>query len=171
MARGGPRPGGGRPRLTEAEKAASAEARKAKRKLAEKAKATAKKAPKTATKKAKSPRDGFSPKGVKSPDAPAGWPFGTEPPAPEPAPAPAVAPIDPDGEPLIPGGDPLDFLQAVINETRLKLPIRMQAAALAVGFKHAKPAPIGKKEAKDANARKVSKFAQAAPPKLVVNNR
>lgn len=162
MARGGPRPGGGRPRLTEAEKAQRVEARKLARKAAAKAKAGEKKVtrPKSAAK-------GFAPTGVKSEDAPPSWPFGTEPPkATEPE-----QPIDADGEPVIPGAEPLDFLQSIINETRLKLAVRMQAAALAVAYKHAKPAPIGKKEAKQDAAKKVSRFAPAAPPKLVVNNR
>lgn len=166
MARGGSRPGAGRPRLSDEERAARAAARKA----AAKAKPATKKKPsrKGAIKKAKESRTGYSPNGVKNSDAPAGWPFGTQPPAPEPPPA--AAPIDPDGDPVIPGGAPLDFLRAVINETRLKLAVRLQAAALAAPFVHAKPAPQGKKDGKvdAAKSAGAGKFAAAAPPLKLV---
>lgn len=176
MARGGVRPGGGRPRLTAEEKAASVEARKAARRVADKAKAAAAKKvakskpqPNPKAKAAPKPKTaGYSPTGKKSADAPPGWPFGTEDPPPPPPPPPA--PVDPDAEPVIEGGEPLDFLQRVIDEKRLKLAVRMQAAALAVAYKHAKPAPMGKKEAKQEAAKKVSRFAALPLPKLVVNN-
>jgi hypothetical protein len=104
----------------------------------------------------------YSPGGRKSPEAPENWPFGTQDP-----PETGAAAADAEGG-VIPGGEPLVFLQAVIDNTSLKLSVRMQAAAIAAPFKHAKPAPIGKKGAKNEAAKQAGggKFASAAPPKL-----
>jgi hypothetical protein len=103
---------------------------------------------------------------VKTGDAPAQWPFGTQPPQPEAPPAAA----DAESEPVITGATPLEFLLNVVKESRLKLAVRMQAAALAAPYEHAKPAPVGKKDARNDAAKateKKSKFASAAAPRLV----
>ena len=103
MARGGSRPGAGRPQLSDAEKAARAAARKA----AAKAKPAKKPARKVA---AKRPRPkAHASTGTKSADAPEQWPFGTQEPAAE-----EQAPVDPDAEPVISGDSPLAFLLEVV---------------------------------------------------------
>lgn len=103
---------------------------------------------------------GFSAGGKKTKDAPENWPFGTAEPA---APAPdAGRPA----EEIIPGGEPLVFLQAVIDRVDLPLATRMQAAAIAVSYKHAKPAQMGKKGAKGEAAKEAGtgKFGSTPPP-------
>lgn len=166
MARGGSRPGAGRPPLTDAEKAQRAEARNEKRRAARKlAKPKAK-----AKKKALAAPAGFSPDGAKAADAPTQWPFGTSPEQPK-DPEPPV--VDPDADPVINADTPLELLLGVVKERRLKLALRMQAAALAAPFVHAKPAPIGKKEAAAEAAKqtgKASKFGAIAAPKLAAVN-
>jgi phage terminase small subunit len=144
MPRGGPRPGAGRPRKAESEKAP-------KRKVA--------------AKTAPGPGKGYAETGEKAADTPKDWPFGTQPPGSDQQ---TQQPAGEDGEPVIPGGAPDVFLQAVIDEPRLKLSVRMQAAAILAPFKLAKPAPVGKKEASRAAAREAGggKFKPAAPPKL-----
>jgi phage terminase small subunit len=131
----------------------------------------ARKAPKPKPKpkaKKKAPA-AFCQGGVQTADAPPQWPFGVKPDQPEPPPA-----VEPDGEPVITADTPLEFLLSVVREPRLKLAVRMQAAAIAAPFVHAKPAAVGKKEAQAAAAKeagKTSKFAAVAPPRLVANNR
>lgn len=51
--------------------------------------------------------------------------------------------------------------------------LRLQAAMAAAPYLHAKVAPLGKREAKNLDAKKagVGKFGAGAPPTLVVNNR
>lgn len=172
MARGGSRPGAGRPRLTDAEKAQRAEARKANRKAARKPvkgkKAAAAKRAKALEKPA---AVAVAPDGVKKAGAPQNWPFGAQPeqpPAAEPPAAPA-AEEEPD-EPVIAADTPLGFLLEVVKETRLKLSVRIQCAALAAPFVHAKPAPLGKKEERAGAAKKVGqgRFAAAAAPLALV---
>ena len=70
---------------------------------------------------------------------------------------------------FIGGADsPVEFLLGVMNHTELKLSVRMQAAAILAPFLHAKPAAIGKKEARNDEAESLSgPFDKAAPPKLV----
>lgn len=168
MARGGSRPGAGRPRLTDEEKAARAAARKSAAKAKPKKKAPARK---PAAKKVKASRVAHAPGGVKEPSAPERWPFGTGP-ASAPAPSKPADEPDPDADPVIAADSPLDFLLAVVRESKLKLNLRMQAAAIAAPFVHAKPAPKGKKEeAADAAKKIAGKFGRSAPPKLVVNNK
>jgi phage terminase small subunit len=158
MARGGSRPGAGRPRLSEEEKAARAAARKAaakgKSKPAAKKKAPAGKrvSPKSAAPAA------HAPTGIKADDAPAQWPFGTRPPTP---PAPPAKPSE---------LSPLDYLLSIVRDDEADLKVRMQAAALAAPFVHAKPAPQGKKDGKADAAKSAGagKFAAAAPPLKLV---
>ena len=68
--------------------------------------------------------------------------------------------------------DPKDFLQALMNDGDEDMRIRMDAAKTLMPYIHERKGEGGKKEAKQKAAEKVaSKFAQAKPPKLVVNNR
>ena len=84
------------------------------------------------------------------------WPFGRmEKPA-EPAAPPAVE------------QSPLDYLLEVMRDSEVDPRVRLQAASLAAPLCHAKKGEAGKKEEKDAAAKKAhSRFAPAAPPKLV----
>jgi len=149
MPRGGARPGAGRPRKNPDAPA----------KPAAKKKAAAKKA---------IGRGLTQPNGEKSPDAPPGWPFGTQPPAPPVAAPPAVDPDSDDGltDEQRAGLSPLDYLLAVMRSPQASKSARLQAAVQAAPYVHAKPAPVGKKEAKNEAARKASRFAPAAPPRL-----
>jgi phage terminase small subunit len=111
-------------------------------------------------------KTGHSPAGKKLPGTPAGWPFGTEEPA-----APAPAPAEPPAAPEVSALSPLDYLLSVVRDVGADEKTRLQAAAIAAPFVHAKPAPIGKKEQRQEDAKKVgSKFAASAPPKLAAAN-
>lgn len=108
---------------------------------------------------------GFTlPGGKKSADAPAGWPFGTqqaaaEPPAKPADPAPAVPPKQLTAR---------EYLSEVVNDFGLDKKLRLDAAKKLIEFEEAKPAPMGKKEAKHDAAKKVSRFAPVTPPRLAV---
>ncbi|MCZ2292166.1 MAG: hypothetical protein LC125_09505 [Burkholderiales bacterium] len=66
----------------------------------------------------------------------------------------------------------LELLQRVALGLVDASPIQVRAAIAAVQYTHAKKGEGGKKEARQDQAERVaSKFAAAAPPKLVVNNR
>ena len=154
MARGGFRPGAGRkpdPNSARQRMLAARAARKA-------AKEAAGGAQKAAT--------GFTlPNGQKAPDAPAGWPFGTVPPA-----APAAAPATPAAE-SAKRLTAREYLSALVNDAGADEKLRLDAAKRLIEFEEPKPAPMGKKEARAEAAKKVgSKFAATAPPKLVVAN-
>ncbi len=87
-------------------------------------------------------------------------------PKPRPQPVPLVEPMP--GEPR----DMLELLQRVALGLVDASPIQVRAAIAAVQYTHAKKGEGGKKEARQDQAERVaSKFAAAAPPKLVVNNR
>lgn len=119
----------------------------------------------------KSVATGFSEAdGKKAKDAPADWPFGTvEPKAPDPA---ADHDDDQQEEAFDPNLMPLDYLLSVVRDTRAKPAARMQCAAIAAPYVHAKPAPLGKKEGKQQAAKTAAnRFATPQPPKLVVSNR
>jgi phage terminase small subunit len=158
MARGGLRLGAGRPRLSDEEKAARAEARKLKRAAAAPKKAAAKKAKKPA--KAPKVARAVAPTGEKPAEA-ATWPFGTQVPT-EAAPA---------SVPAVPANvSPLDFLLGVMRDPMQDVKLRMTAAQIAAPFVHTKPGELGKKAAKDAQAKEVAgsgRFAPSAPPRLV----
>lgn len=71
--------------------------------------------------------------------------------------------------------DPLDFLKMVMNNPRVAADVRKDAAKAMLPYVHAKKGETGKKDEKDAAAKKVSagRFAGAAPPpkpKLVSSN-
>ncbi len=90
--------------------------------------------------------------------APEGWPFGVEPSSP---PAPATP-----AEPLT----PLAYLLSVVQDENADPRVRIQAASIAAPFVHVKPGDVGKKKEREASAKSVaagSKFAAAAPPRLV----
>lgn len=114
-------------------------------------------------------KKGYAPDGVKTPDAPAGWPFGTEP-AKEP-----TKEVDPENDDGLTdeqraGLSPLDYLLAVMRSPDASKSARLQAAIQAAPYVHAKPAPAAKKEAAAAKAKEAGagKFKQApAPLKLV----
>lgn len=153
MPRGGSRPGAGR-----------------------KVDPTSKRQQKLATKKTpaapkKAAGRGFTmPNGEKSPDAPAGWPFGRKPPE-QPAQEPPAPEVDSDDgltDDERAGLEPLQYLLAVMRSPRASKSARMTAAVQAAPYMHAKPAPVGKKEAKDAAAKKAGgRFTPKAPPRLV----
>ena len=66
----------------------------------------------------------------------------------------------------------LELLQRVALGLVDASPIQVRAAIAAVQYTHARKGEGGKKEARQDQAERVaSKFAAAAPPKLVVNNR
>lgn len=75
--------------------------------------------------------------------------------------------------PAVPGQDPLDFLLAVQNNPHAPLKDRIRAAVAAAQYKHTKSGDGGKKDAAADKAKKAAagRFAQKAPPRLVVNNR
>lgn len=66
--------------------------------------------------------------------------------------------------------DPLVWLLALMNEPQAKIFDRRSAAQKAVDYFHGKKAEAGKKDAKDAAAKEVSrgKFAAGAPPLKIV---
>ncbi len=138
MARGGSRPGAGRPKKTPpAAPTADAQApepRKYKRRAAPSVDA-----------------EGFKPE-----DAPPTWPFGKERPAP------------PEPEPDLSGLMPLDYLLGVMRNPDLPAPLRMQAATLAAQYCHAKPAPKSAKQEAEAERQKnrSSRFGRRQPPTL-----
>jgi phage terminase small subunit len=99
--------------------------------------------------------------GVKKPDTPASWPFGTAPEAPA---APAAPPAAPELEKDL---DALTYLQRIYRDPTQEEKLRFQAAIQAVPYEVAKPGVTGKKAAKDEAAKKAhSRFAPSAPPKL-----
>lgn len=66
-----------------------------------------------------------------------------------------------------PTADPVEFLTKVMNEPAADLRLRIDAAKAMLPFKHQKLGEGGKKDQKNANAKKVaSRFAAAAPPQL-----
>jgi hypothetical protein len=116
-----------------------------------------------AAKKQAEAAQAHAPAGKKLPGTPASWPFGTEEPAAvQPAPVPNAA--APDLSELT----PLEYLLSVVRDAKYDERTRIQAASIAAPFVHAKPAPVGKKEGRDAAAKTVaSRFSTGAPPKLV----
>ena len=89
-------------------------------------------------------------------------------PKPKPEPAPAAPVVIEQG-----GRDMLKLLQDVALGIVDATPIQVRAAIAAVQYTHTKRADGGKKEEQAEKAKMASggKFAAAAPPKLVVNNR
>ncbi len=109
--------------------------------------------------------------GEKSPDAPGNWPFGREPVAEPPKDAAPESGRDSDSEDGLTdeqraGLAPLEYLLAVMRSPRASKSARLQAAIQAAPYMHAKPAPMGKKEQRSEDAKKPSRFAPGAPPKL-----
>ena len=69
--------------------------------------------------------------------------------------------------------DPKHFLMAAMNDGELDDKLRIDAAKALMPFVHGKIGDAGKKDQRQDAAKKVAggKFAAAAPPKLIVNNR
>ncbi|SDV49809.1 terminase small subunit [Chitinasiproducens palmae] len=62
------------------------------------------------------------------------------------------------------------FLIAAMNDARAEQKLRIDAAKALLPFQHAKKGEVGKKDQRNEDAKKVaSRFAPAAPPKLVAN--
>jgi len=88
--------------------------------------------------------------------------------------APAGPPVPPPPPPELPESltktydDPLDFLVAVMNEPKVPLIARQDAAKALMPFKHAKKGETGKKEAAATKAKETgaARFGAAAPPPL-----
>lgn len=99
----------------------------------------------------------FAPTGVKEPETPPQWPFGTEPPAVE-TPKPEAGRIS-----------PLQFLLDMVNNPAVDEKVRLQAAAIAAPFVHVKPVATKKEDAADA-AKKAAggKFSAPATPLRLV---
>lgn len=144
MARGGSRPGAGRPKKTPpaapAADAQAPESRKYKRRAAPTVDA-----------------EGFKPE-----DAPPSWPFGKE------RPAPTEPESAPDAEPDLSGLMPLDYILSVMRNPDLPDPMRMQAATLAAPYCHPKPAPKSAKQEAEAERKKnrEPRFGRRQPPTL-----
>lgn len=79
-----------------------------------------------------------------------------------------VAPIVVDNS-----ADPQKFLLDLMNDQSVDPRMRLDAAKALMPFMHGKLGANGKKEEKQAAAKKATagKFAPAAPPRLVVNNK
>ena len=126
--------------------------------------------PKTLAKKAAS--KGFTTAaGKKAKDAPGSWPFGKQD-APESVPG--APPSEPPAAPVVLGKQtPLEFLLMVMNNSEESKSARMQAAAIAAPYVHAKPMPAGKKDSKADAAKAASKgkFAGGAPPLKLVGRK
>ena len=156
MARGGARPGAGRPKSDEP-KPAKPRAVPANRGGARPGSGRKKKLPAVA----------LAETGVKVADAPSSWPFGTSPPqivVPPPV-VPAVALSAPNED------SPLEYLLKVMRDEEADQRVRLQAAALAAPFVHLKPSELGKKAAKADAAKSVGsgRFAPAPTPLKLVN--
>lgn len=115
------------------------------------------------------------PDGTKSPEAPEGWPFGTEAPAQPPAAAQVVAEVDKDADDGLTdaeraGLSPLEYLLAIMRSPEASKSARMQAAIQAAPYVHARVAPAAKKDAKKDAATKAAggRFAAAAAPLKLV---
>lgn len=69
--------------------------------------------------------------------------------------------------------DPKAFLLALMNDLEADVKLRADAAKALMPFMHAKVADAGKKDQRQDAAKKVAggKFAAAAPPRLVANNK
>lgn len=85
------------------------------------------------------------------------------------APAPAPPQFKPfDLASALSHADPKAFLLAAMNDLNLDPKLRIDAAKAVMPFMHSKLGEGGKKEQREAEAKKVaSRFASAAPPKLV----
>lgn len=126
-------------------------------------------------------------KGTARPD---GGPVGAAAPAAAPNPAPGAAvppaglqaaepgdtdqpvvqlPEDAQGAPIPACANPLDFLERVMNDTRLGLRERLRAAVAAAQYRHAKRADEGKKKTAEVKAKETageSRLRPMEPPKL-----
>lgn len=97
--------------------------------------------------------------GRKGPDESTNFPFGTLPPEPE------KPPLD------LSGLTPLGYLLGIVRDEGADTKTRIQAAAIAAPYVHAKPSDAGKKAAKQQKAKEVAasgKFTASPPPLRVV---
>jgi phage terminase small subunit len=80
------------------------------------------------------------------------------------------APADFDIDAMTSFTDPKAFLIAAMNDCRTEPKLRVDAAKALMPFVHQKLGDSGKKEQREADAKKVaSRFSPGAPPKLVAN--
>ena len=151
MARGGKREGAGR-KADPNSKRQQALARRATKPVA------------AGVQKGKGARGFTLPGGKKSADAPASWPFGTE----QAADQPPSKPVE--SAPAMPPKQltAREYLSQVVNDAGQDEKLRLDAAKKLIEFEEAKPAPVGKKEARQDAAKKVSRFAPVTPPRLAV---
>lgn len=85
-------------------------------------------------------------------------------------PAPAQKPDGFDLEAMTNFTDPKAFLIAAMNDSRTEPKLRIDAAKALMPFVHKRLGEGGKKEQRDEAAKKVaSRFAPAAPPRLIAN--
>jgi hypothetical protein len=96
--------------------------------------------------------------GTKKPEAGPEWPFGTT--------SPADAAPEPEAKTSF--DTPLEYWGHVLRDPKASASAKHAAAFAMAPYVHAKLAPAGKKDAKNEAAKKVaSRFAPAAPPRLV----
>lgn len=89
--------------------------------------------------------------GTKAPDAPPGWPFGVK--VEEPVTQKKMT--------------AREYLSDVVNDVAADEKLRLDAAKKLIEFEEAKPAAVGKKEARQKDAEKTAgRFSAGAPPKL-----
>lgn len=81
-------------------------------------------------------------------------------------------PIDPNPHIPAQAGDPLEFMRSMMNDLEAEPKLRLDAAKALASFTVTKPGEQGKKEQKATAAQAAAKgrFAQSAPPRMVVDN-
>lgn len=172
MARGGPRPGSGRPRKDGLPIGSPRPKRVRKKAPGVLAEQRQKKADAIGQLLGQEVVKGYTGQGgTKVPEAPSDWPFGVTPPGAPGEKEPVPDGIDPvTGLPVDPGLDPLELLKRISRNPRVDIRSRIQAATVAIGYLHPKKAEGGKKEDKDEAAKRAAqKFAPAAAPLKLVN--
>jgi phage terminase small subunit len=110
-------------------------------------------------KPAREPHGYTGAKGEKTADAPAGWPFGTQPP-PEATPA----------EPKLSFKTPLEYWEYVLADPGASASAKAAAAFAMAPYVHSKLAPVPKKEDAKNRAKEAGqgRFKAAAPPLALV---
>lgn len=109
----------------------------------------------------------IAPEGVKKDGAPESWPFGTVAQSQDSPPPPAEM-----SEAKTVFSTPMEYWQHVLADPNASKSEKHSAAYSLAPYVHPRPAPEGKKEAKEKAAKSASagRFAKPAAPKLVVSN-